>query len=290
VKLERILLHVFGLSGLLSALASMAARIVAKESDWWAVFACASLLAIWVALYSQFLNIRRHQTIIEGVLETVRQHEDDPRLSLIRMVMRSVFFRGTFPAIFWGAYGERLRLRSGEDEIAKLQNVLDAIRSSRVQISGPDVYPLMTVLAHLVWSHGEKYQATACLSELSESAESRMFLLGLPQFYPGLVMRIIEVDSVRDFASLEDQQKEDLRQQLRSHVELRYWLKTDGRLPNFGVYGNRAVGELVAGVNTVTFDTSYVNTKKEEFHRHWMFARGQIIEETHLRQSTPGSG
>ncbi|HWM94561.1 MAG TPA: hypothetical protein VN493_27655 [Thermoanaerobaculia bacterium] len=273
MRFEDKLIHALGIAGTGTALVGTLLRAFtgADQSLYWAVVG-ASLVVLWFAFYVHALRTRRHETVVEAALYghlAPRRHENLEDV-LVMSVLRAGAFGGSeIDTVFWAAYGKLLLSDRSSSALDKVRHLVDALRSSTITIEGEKVHLMMNVLLRSVLEQGDLYRATASLEELG-TRDARVLILGIPQYYPTQVVRIILVEDVLAFLRQPEAVRQDLREQIAAGVRLSYLEVGQGRIgsiPNIGIYGSVAVGEYNRGSqqNTVRFNRDYAMAKIADF-------------------------
>ncbi|HEV8241500.1 MAG TPA: hypothetical protein VGS57_19215 [Thermoanaerobaculia bacterium] len=292
MRFEERLIHVLGIAGTSTALAGTLLRAFAKtdQSLYWSVVG-ASLVVLWLTFYVHALRTRRHEVLVEAALHghlAPRRHENLEDVLMTSVLRAGAFGGSEIDTVFWAAYGKLLLSDTKRSILDKVRELVDALRSSTVTIEGDKVHLMMNVLLRTVLEQGDLYRATADLSELA-NRDARMLILGIPQYYPAQVIRIILVEDLTALSKQPEVVREDLRQQVAAGVRLSYLEVGQRRtesIPNIGIYGSAAVGEYDSKShrNIVRFDRDYAAAKIAEFAGY--LARARPVTQAILGEPT----
>ena len=129
-----------------------------------------------------------------------------------------------------------------------------------------------------------RYLATATEAETRDAA-AQFLLFEFPKQQPDSVQRIFIVSNRQAFIDgLTGSQHDDLIEQLDGGTLLRVLLKErldnpDNSVPNFGIYGNIAVGKLFDnGDNPVRFNPTRVQTETARYNVLWERAKRLVVQ------------
>jgi hypothetical protein len=285
-RFETITSELLSWLGLAMAIAAavVGMRTSNADSKVWLRLLTGSVVAMWPALILFFRQTHKHFDEIEPYI--TGKLELEQKKAALRRALQAGTFGGTkIDHRFWHRFGEMILNDSQLSRSVRPAEICAAVKESSVRVPEKIRYELMEALLRQMiegkqpGKQPDPYFATATLKELvagERNTFARRFLYELPKQYPKYICRIIAVDSLNALqAKVSQEGKNDIIDQLRNGVELRVVVMTDPEtLPNFGVYGHIAVGELDEdGSNVVNFDPEYVRTKRDTILFHWNAAR-----------------
>lgn len=209
---------------------------------------------------------------LEPVLP-VRPGQNERRLyaDLIGRVLQKMTFHGSpIDDQFWALHGNAIREKRDWSLQKKLAYVVSTAKSGKIVTGRKETYDVMDILRRQV----TEYRATATDEELFRP-ESQKFLFASAE--PAIFRLFILRKGKATFANFDERQRRALNEQLESGVQIRI-LKWDeeGPPPNFGIYGDVAVGQLSpTGVNEIVFHSDAVKNCRQQFEVLWQ--RGEKI-------------
>jgi hypothetical protein len=266
-----------GIVGLvLSAIASVLNAVLKGGSQWTAGVIAAALLSMALALIPFLKSTQQFHARVEALIAAIGPDHDT--LAQLRQLLRSVIFRDEygFDPVFWTAYGQSVLSQNERDQYQRMKSVAEAAVAKRVIVGRDDAYAMMGLLFHRIQSQHMKYLATATEEE-TKDAHAQFLLFEFPKQRPDCVQRIFIVDDRKAFISgLSDSQREDLIAQLENHTQLSVLVRTSPTedVPNFGIYGNIAVGRLLPnGANEFDFNQPRVVSETGRYDGYWQRAR-----------------
>lgn len=270
-----------GIMGLiLSAIASVLNAV--KGGAWTSGVMAAALFSLALAFIPFLKSTQQFHARIEALILSLTP-DSDP-LAQLRQSLRSVVFRDQrlFDPVFWTAFGESILSRHTLDQYERMKLVADAAATKTVVTERADAYAMMGLLFHRIQIMRMKYLATATEEETKDDA-AQFFLFEFPKQQPDCVQRLFIVQDRRRFVrGLSSSQRNDLIEQLDKHTFLRVLVKTnpDEDIPNFGIYGSIAVGNLRPnGDNEFDFNVERVQTETTRYNGYWQRAQPLTVEE-----------
>lgn len=274
MSVPRWLVHLLSIVGVLSAVAGIIVReIVAKP--YFEILVSTAIAAFWTLFLLYITEAKQRHTIIEGA---VRSTFDAPSKSVEQGTLMRVLRSGAFDGCgidgeFWVHYGRDVLADDSRTDAQKLEEALDAIRTSTVEITGrPEIYSYMHTLLRSVKHRGQTYRAITTPEELTKP-EARDFILRLSAMYPRTIQRILVLPDGTGIRSLSRETRAALRE-LSSVVEMKYLPLSPDNIENFGIYGDVAVGLLDEGdwTNKFIFKSDIVRAKNTYFGNLWVQA------------------
>jgi hypothetical protein len=193
--------------------------------------------------------------------------------------------------LFWDKFAQLCRQGQAENqEIPSVADIRRFVQINSITVPAAWKYQLMDVLyKRLQIEETAEYLAVATQAELEtiefeRSLEDRQAISFIYKD-PLRFKRVRRMFAVNDKAFFADTLPKNrlalLRQQCRLGVDLRvYVVKKDDTVPNFGIYGNIAVGRMLANPsastaddsNEVSFSRVKVAAAREEFNHYFRFA------------------
>jgi len=147
-----------------------------------------------------------------------------------------------------------------------------------------DAYAMMGLLFHRIQFHQMTYLPQVKEAETRDPA-AQFLLFEFPKQQPNCVQRMFIVSDRQAFIDgLTEAQRNDLIKQLDGGTLLRVLLKASldnpyDSVPNFGIYGNIAVGKLLAnGDNEFDFNSDRVVTETGRYNRLWERATPLLVQ------------
>jgi hypothetical protein len=211
---------------------------------------------------------------LEPLLQVRRGYSEERLYStLIGQVLQRTTFDGSpIDDRFWAVFAKKIRERKDWPPQKKLAYVLSAARQGIIVTAKRDTYEVMDILRQQV----HEYRATATDEELLRP-ESKKFLFASAD--PRILRLFVLRDGKRRLEEFDGDRRKALNAQIKQGVEIRVLKWDEDRPPpNFGIYGNIAVGRLSpAGVNEIEFKSSAVNATRDEFEGLW--SRGEPMSQ-----------
>ncbi|WP_024512036.1 toll/interleukin-1 receptor domain-containing protein [Bradyrhizobium sp. ARR65] len=210
------------------------------------------------------VNTLRH---LEPVLQLARsgQNDESRYQELIGHLLQKMTFHGSpIDDRFWAVHGNDIRERRDWVLQRKLAYLVSAAKEGKIVTARKDSYAVMDVLRQQV----SEYRATATDEEL-QRPESQKFLFGSAS--PSIFRLFILRKGAEAMSGFTKEQKKALDDQVLSGVEVRFlrW-EEEAAPPNFGLYGNVAVGQLAPnGVNEILFSADAVKNRRNQFETLW---------------------
>jgi hypothetical protein len=275
-------LAIFGL--LVSAIGSILNSILGGDARWTSAVLSAALLAIAIAFISFLKAIQEFHAMVEAQIKA--QTPDRDSLALLRHLLRSVIFRDQsgFDPVFWTAFGQCVLSQDNLDQYKRMELVALACESKKAMVNKDDAYAMMGLLFHRIQFQRMRYLATATEAETRDPA-AQFLLFEFPKQQPDCVQRMFNVSNRQAFIDgLTEAQRNDLIKQLDGGTLLRVLLKAsldnpDNSVPNFGIYGNIAVGKLFAnGNNEFDFNLARVETETRRYNGFWERATPLLVQ------------
>jgi hypothetical protein len=267
-------------TGLAVAIVALGMNVL-KGAEFAAPLIIAAVIAMWGYLILYTAEAKKHHSATADMLKQFTAVPQDAD-ALLLLAMRSGFLADNrIPPPFWAKYCEltRNRLRSQRLTAAvmtkKVGTLKEALQEERLSAPLADAYPLMLRLWHnVVLDHpGSVYQGVFTREDLNANGsrpkepQIETLVFKFPQRSQWTVHRLFMMQ-LSDIQRLDADLLDLLREQLNSgNVRLRY-LENGGRQStlNVGIYGTRAVGELVGDVNTFDFNEQRVMIWNNKFH------------------------
>lgn len=278
--------------GIAAAIAAVIANSVFKSPEWAFYFVAGSALGMWAS----FLHLARelkghiaenraylelagkHRLLIEKLVLDKANQQDEEKLPIL-LVLRSPFLKNSgIDDVFWARYCKYLLDDIDREDqktrnlVAKAEQVQQALRDRKVVADVRWAYQLMKDLFEdVVRPGGDPYKGVFTEADRVSVIDIEELVFNLPLRSQRGVRRIFALPRDR-LKSLPLPHREQLLKQLNEgHIELRILTNPPADLPNVGIYGGTAYGELdpKIGVNTFHFDRDRVNGKLREFSDLW---------------------
>ena len=260
-----------GIVGLILAAVGSILNAVFKHGEWTSGVMAAALLSLALAFVPFVKSTMQFHARVEALIAAIGPDHDD--LGQLRQLLRSVVFRDQhgFDPVFWTAYGQSVLSQNQLDQYQRMRLVSEAAEAKKVVVEKRDAYAMMGLLFHRIQSKHMKYLATASEAE-TKDAIAQFLLFEFPKLQPGCVQRLFVVNDRRAFIEgLSDSQRNDLITQLQNRTLLAILVKTDPSedIPNFGIYGNIAVGRLLPnGGNEFDFNVPRVEAEVARYDEY----------------------
>lgn len=244
---------------------------------WWAWN-----LTVSFSLVSYFGYILRRDMELEQELDAVDSKLNELLASMVEVVAGNedysevvVTQSSHVDQSFWSTFTEALH-GDAETYVLKPWITQNAAKDSDVAVPKRLAYQMMQVMLDTLGT-GDEYLATVTAEELLDLDAALLFdsavLEDLKERDIG-VTRILLV-AANDLEDLDESVLENVRRQIGGGVK--FFCLKDGYSEerNFGLYGNRCVGQMVAGWNTFRFAPDYISKSR----KLWEYLRRYRVRE-----------
>lgn len=269
----KLLVFVAGVTSLLLAILQW----IFTEDEWapsaWYVAISTSLIAYFAYVlqrdWKYEKGLRKVRSMSEKGLSEVRKEVKALLAGLVDVVegrkdySEVVLRKSSYVDIeFWSRLSNRLE--EPEIKIIKPWITRNAASTGDVAVPKKYAYGMMRVMLTLL-EEGSVYSATVDVVELSDADAMPIFDLA---FLKRLKERAVEVRRALllphdELRKLDAQSSENLRTQIEGGVKLFCLAHPRVGGHNFGLYGNKCLGEMVQGWNTFRFSPENVDRGKE---------------------------
>lgn len=267
-------------SGILAALAAVAVSRSSGTQAWTLPLLSTSILALWIASLWHSRLAKSHYLKTEALMRTavVADNQEDLVGNMTLRVLQSITFTGSqIDDEIWVKHGAAILSDKSWDHLERLEYLLEAKRTGRLELREPHTYDLI----HLLSTRAGDYRATTEQAELSRKS-SFLYIYRKPLSFPSRVKRIFILKSSAVLRELSEERRRLLKDQLDAGVELRFIEQSrNGEVPNIAIFGSIAVGILTnKGTNAVDFNRHEVQRQNDEYDRLW--ARAEAVSIGHL--------